>query len=345
MSLFSKKSSSEFDEQPVSSSGKSKAPLLVLLLLVGVFAYLYFFTSLIVPHEAPKTVEQTSAPEVKQSMPPKPAAVTTAAAPAAPAAAPAPAAPAPAAKPAPPAPAPAPAAKPAAPAPAAKPAATVPAAKPAPAAPAAAGAQKAAPPAASGSKKEDAKPVKPAEAKAAAAAGKKESAKTDKPAKAAAKSAAKKSAEYIVFAGEFSAGDESDAAEAKLVAAGVKPVVKSEKKKTRTMNRLFFGAYADYDNYRAELDKLKKGAKGAFGVEKDGKYYLYAGSFSTKEKAEKEKKDLAAKGISLQVQQAVLTLKSVRLSAGNFKVKADADKAAAKLKQAGLNVKVLPKGE
>ena len=340
MSLFSKKSSSEYDEQPAGSSGKSKAPLLVLLLLVGVFAYLYFFTSLIVPHEAPKTAEQSSSPEVKQSMPPKPAAVTTAAAPATPATAAAPAtpAPAPAAKPAAPAPAPAPAAKPAAPAPA-------PAAKPAAPAPAPAAAQKAAPPAVPGAKKEEAKPAKAAETKPAPAAAKKESAKAEKPAKTAAKPAPKKSAAYVVFAGEFPAGDESEAAEAKLAAAGVKPVIKSEKKKNRTMNRLYFGAYADYDNYRAELDKLKKGAKGAFGVEKDGKYYLYAGSFSTKEKAEKEKKDLAAKGISLQIQQAVLTLKSVRLSAGNFKAKADADKAAAKLKQAGLNVKVLPKGE
>lgn len=327
MSLFSKKSSSEYDEQPDAGSGKSKAPLLVLLLLAGVFAYLYFFTSLIVPHEAPKTAEQSASPEVKQSMPPKPAAVATAAAPAAPA-------PVPAAAAKPVTPSPAPVAKPAAPAPA-------PAAKPA--APAPAAAQKAAPPAA---KKEEAKPAKPAEAKPAPAVAKKESAKADKPGKAeAAKAAPKKAAAYVVFAGEYPAGEESDAAEAKLASAGVKPVVKTEKKKNRTMNRLFFGAYTDYDNYRAELDKLKKAAKGAFGVEKDGKYYLYAGSFSTKDKAEKEKKDLAAKGIALQIQQAVLTLKSVRLTAGSYKVKADADKAAAKLKHSGLNVKVLPKGE
>lgn len=344
MSLFSKKPAPEYDDQTSGSTGKSKAPLLVLLLLVGVFAYLYFFTSLIVPHEAPKTAEQSSNPEVKQSMPPKPAAVATAAAPAAPAPAAAPAAPTsaptPTAAPAAPAPSPAPAAKPAAPAPA-----PAPAAKPAAPAPAPAAAQKAAPPAASGTKKEEAKPAKPVETKPAPAVVKKESAKSDKPAKAAAKPAPKKPAAYVVFAGEFPVGDESEAAEAKLAAAGVKPVVKSEKKKNKTMNRLFFGAYADYENYRAELDKLKKGAKGAFGVEKDGKYYLYAGSFSTKEKAEKEKKNLAAKGISLQIQQAVLTLKSVRLTAGNYKAKTDADKAAAKLKQAGLNVKVLPKGE
>ena len=52
MSLFKKKSS-EFDEQENQGSGKSKGSLLVLLILLGGFAYLYFFTSLIVPHEAP----------------------------------------------------------------------------------------------------------------------------------------------------------------------------------------------------------------------------------------------------------------------------------------------------
>ena len=74
MSLFKKKSS-EFDEQDNQAPGKSKGSLLVLLVLVAGFAYLYFFTSLIVPHEAPSVKAPAVSTEVKQSMPPKPAAL------------------------------------------------------------------------------------------------------------------------------------------------------------------------------------------------------------------------------------------------------------------------------
>jgi cell division protein FtsN len=110
------------------------------------------------------------------------------------------------------------------------------------------------------------------------------------------------------------------------------------------MNRLFFGAYTDYDVYSAALDKLRQSAKGAFGVEKDGKYFLYAGSFSSKERVQKEQRDLSAKGVTLQVQQVVLPLSSVRITAGQFTSKSEADKAAARIKGEGLTVKVVLKG-
>jgi cytoskeletal protein RodZ len=338
VSLFKKKPS-EVKEQESQGAAKSRGSLIVLLILLGGFAYLYFFTSLIVPHEtAPAKVPALSS-EVKQSMPPKPAAQP--ANPAAtdakkpeevkPAAAPAPVAEKPAAPPAPAT------AKPVTPAPPAPVAKAQPAAKPA--------SPPSAPPAPPAPKKEAAA-VKKEEPKPAQPVQKKEEAKSAKaPAHAAEKTAPKKKLQsYAIFAGEFPAGEEAAAVEAKLAKLGIKPVARQETKKSRSMNRLYYGVYTDYDVYSAELDKLKQSAKGAFGVEKDGKYYLYAGSLSSRERAEKEKKDLSAKGVALQIQTVALPLSTIRITAGHFATKSEADKAAAKMKGEGLIVKVVPKG-
>jgi len=371
VSLFKKKSS-EFDEQENQGPEKSKGSLLVLLVLLAGLAYLYFFTSLIVPHETPVAKAPDVSSEVKQSMPPKPAAPpanpATAdakkpeeAKPGAPPASPAPSA----AKPAvPPVAAPA-TVKPVAP-PAVAPVAAKPAVPPAvaqvpvkPSAPApqpqAAAKPANLPPGPAAPKKETAAPLKkdePKAAKAAKAAEQKpvpvveqKSATGSVKAPAAEKPVVrKKPASYAIFVGEFPAGEETAAAEAKLARLGIKPVTRQETKKSKSMNRLFFGAYTDYDEYSAALDKLRQSAKGAFGVEKEGKYYLYAGSFSAKERVEKEKRDLAGKGITLQTQLVVLPLSSVKLTAGKFASKGEADKAAARTKSEGLSVKVIPLG-
>jgi sporulation related protein len=362
VSLFNRKQESDFDGQQKDSPGKSKASLLVLLVLVGGFGYLYFFTSLIVPHEVPSPPPAT-VPEVKKSMPPKPGEQPAAPAPAAadaakpeaakPAAIPAPAPAAQSAAPAKPAPAVAPAkpapaqtqaaAKPAPAAPApAQPQAAV---KPAPAPPAPAPAKKEAQPAV---KKEEAPAAKPAPAKPAAApAAKKEEPGTAKAALPAAEKPAvkKKAVTYTIAVGDFPAGEEAAAAEAKLAKLKIKPVTKQALKKSRKMTRLFLGAYTDYDAYTTALEKLKQSAKGAFGVEKDGKYSIYAASFSSAAGAEKEKKLLQAKGVSVQLQQVVLPLSTVKLGAGHFASKVDAEKAAARLKAEGLAVKVVPAGK
>lgn len=346
MSLFKKKTDAEPEIGAEAGAGKNKLSLLILLVILAVFGYLYFFTSLIVPHKTPppeKSAEPAAVPQVKQSLPPRP--VETAAAPAA--------APAPAPSPTPadakPAPATAPQAKPAAPAPPA----AAPAAKPA------------APPA---------KPVKPAEQKPAPAPAKKEVAKAaekaapakgaptaaqpakkeQKPAAADTKAKGAKPAEtapvkasaqaYTISVGEFSAADAA-AVEAKLGKSKVKPVIKRTLQKNRQMTRLFYGSYVDYDSYAIDLVKLKESAKGAFAIEKDGRYTLYAGSFGSSSHAAAEKKRLAAKGVKVEAQQVSLPVSTVKLSVGPFAGKEAADKAAARLKSAGLVVKVIPTGK
>lgn len=352
MSLFKKKTSG-FDEQEKEGAAKSSGSIIVLLILLAGFAYLYFFTSLIVPHETPTPAK---APEVvtvvKQSMPPKPAdqpatpataevkkpeEAKPAALPASPAAKPAssPAPPPAAVRPAVPAPMPA-TVKPAVPAAAPKPQA---AAKPAAALPVSAVPKKDAVPV----QKAEPKPAKAVESKPTPAAQSKAEAKSVKAPVPADKKpvAIKKPESYTIFAGEFPAGDEAVAAEAKLARLGIKPVTRKETKKSIRMHRLFYGSYADYDVYAAELAKLRQVIKGAFGVEKNGTYSLYAGSFAARDRVEKEKKDLAAKGVTLQIQPTVLSLATVKLTAGMFSSKKEADKAAVKMKGAGLAAKVV----
>lgn len=348
MSLFNKKTSSDNDEPRSDNAGKNKVSLLILLLLVAAFVYLYFFTSLIVPHQAVAPKPPAAAPEVKQIMPPRPAETGTPAAAdakkpeeAKPAAA-APAMPAaqPAAKPAAPAPLPAapPAIKPAAPAPAA--------AKPAPAPqPAAA---KAVPPAAAPAKKAEAPPAKAVEAKAAV---KKEEPKSTKAAAAPAKTGTaekpvkRKEAAYVLAAGEFPAWPEVAAAEAKLEKHGVKPILKQVSQQGRVLHRVYVNSFSDYDAYAAELDNVKRVAAGAFGIERDGTYSLYAGSYSSAALAQQEVKRLQGKGIKAGVQKTVLPGTSIKVTAGLFTTKAAADKAAAALAKDGLAVRVTPKGK
>ncbi|HZV82977.1 MAG TPA: SPOR domain-containing protein, partial [Geobacteraceae bacterium] len=206
-------------------------------------------------------------------------------------------------------------------------------------------------------KKEEPKPVKVAEkavaakpAPVAAPPAKKE----QKPAAAEDKAKAAKPADkapvkapaqaYTVVVGEFTSAEVASV-EAKLKKHKIKPVAKHVVQKSRQMTRLYYGVYSDYDAYAADLDKLKQASKGAFAIEKDGRYSLYAGSFSSKALAETEKKRLAAKGLKVELQKASLPIPTVRLTAGPFAGKAAADKVAAQMKGEGLKVKVIPKGK
>jgi len=338
LSLFNKKSASEPATQP-DKSGKNKLSLLILLVLLAVFGYLYFFTSLIVPHGTPPAAPPAPPPQVKQAMPPRSADVAASPAGEVKPQVPVPATPGASAK-APPAPAPAPAAK-APPAPAPAPAAkTPPAPAPAPAAKAqpvpAPAAQKPAPPA----------PVKVgAQPKAApaAAADKEKKPAADKRTVKAAVPVKKKRELFTLNLGELPAGDQVSAAEEALLKLKIKPVYKRQGQKPRQMNRLFYNAYNDYDTYFAELEKLKKQVKTAFAIEKDGKYSVYAGSYGSAELAQKEQKRLAASGVKVALQKVKLPLSQVQISAGEFSARADADKAAANLRRQGLKVMVVPK--
>ncbi|MCM0083204.1 SPOR domain-containing protein [Geomonas sp. Red32] len=363
------------DSEMVPEKKKSQQSLLLLLLLILLFVYLYFFTGLIKPRpeEAPpKPVAE--APAVKQKLPPRAAGAPEAAkAPEAGQPAPAaPAAPVPAAqaKPAPapaaqskPAPAPAAQAKPA-PAAQAKPAPVPPAqVKPAPAAP------KAAPVPAAQPKKPEApkkaEPAKKPEAKKPEAkkpeAVKKPEAKKPEAAKPAQKAGAAKEAKeaktakpkaVAKAAPAFALDIEGDLAPseaatvtAKLKQAGIGNVSKTSVQKSEAMHRLYLADFADHDEAKEELDRLKQVAPGAFLLKENGRYAVYAGSYLREGKAAVEQDRLFNKGVKLLLKSATIKVPVYRMRAGSFKDKAAADKAVAKLKGAGVTAKPVKLGK
>jgi len=371
----------EADDQMSARKSSQQRLLLLLLLLVGLFAYLYFFTGLIRPRQDQPAPQPAPEAMVKQPLPPRSASVTapagepataatatetapagkpgaTAQAPTAP--------PAPAAKPAQPAAATAPAGKPAATtkaAPAVKPAApapeksakvTAPETKPAkPAAPAAKaktgkptapattapGQAKAAKPAAAATKKKTA--AKPAAesngTKTQAAAAKSVPAKSEK-AKLAAKGAAPA---YALELNDDLLESETGAVTAKLKKAGISQVVKTRSQKGEPMHRLYLADFADRNEAVEQLERLKLSAPDAFMLRENGRYTVYAGSYLREGKAAVEQDRLYDKGVKLLLKSAMTPVAVVKLRAGSFADQASAEKAAKKLKQAGLSAKVV----
>lgn len=312
------------------TGGRSQVvQILVLLLLIAVFAYIYFFTGLIRPKpEAPKPPEPV-AQAIKKPVPQRPEA-PEGATPAAPAPAPQPQqklAPAPAAVPAP--------AKEVKPAP--------PVAKPAPPqAPA-----KVAKPEAPAAPKAAAKPApaRKEEAKKEVAAAKPESAKPAPAPKAEAKpqekpAPAAKAAPATVIVGEFVGQKAFDAAEAKLKKAGLKPKVTKLQKKS-TMNRLHVGVFNDEASANAEVQKLQAATKDVFVLPENGKYAVYAGSYANAAAASSEKARLAKQGVEVSIRKVALTMPVFKVTLGGFKSSDAARKEVQHLKKLGFRATVV----
>lgn len=328
--------------------------LLVLLLVVAAAGYLYYFTDLIRPKEAPKPAPVQTA-QIKQPIPPRPEQPAGEGAPAkpaeakppqgAPAPAPpqggAPAAPAAPAKPAAaqkPAPVAAPPVKPepakaakvakaeapakpaAAPAPAAKPATPATAAKPAPPAATA----KPAPHAATA--KKGAAPAKP----------------VNQGEKAAVK---RRGGDYALLIGDFVPDATFAATQAKLKKSGITPLRESDIRAAEPMNRLFVAEFNDQDMAESELQKLKKLSADAFLVADNGRYALYAGSYFTEGRTAAEIKRLTAQGIKPVARKTQVTIKVTRVTAGSYPSAEDARKDAERLKKLGITAKVVKAGK
>jgi hypothetical protein len=319
---------------PREKGSSQRLLLLVLLLLVAAFGYLYFFTGLIRPREeAPKTPPVQPA-QVKKPLPPRPEQSGTKpeAAVKPEGAQPAQAKPeklaAPTAlsqgKPA-VAPAPKPAVTPAQPV-LAKPAKVE--EKPAPKTPAKDAVSPAAP----------AKtPVRVAEKPApAAAAGQKRTAPVA--AVKAVKPAVKRGA-YTVLVGEFGADQDLRRLREKLKKLGLTPVLQKSNK-PQLMHRLFIGSFDSHAAAYAEMKKVRQNTSAAFILKESGKYSVYAGSYLNEKGAAAERKRLASKGMKPTLKTAKVTIPIVRVTAGSFSAKGNAQKEANRLRKYGIMAKV-----
>lgn len=339
---FSKNSG---DSQPEAAPGETKkqrALLVLLLILVGGFTYIYFFTGLIKPQEENKPAEApAAAPQVvKMPLPPhengpatpagktpeKAEAPKSATAPVKPAAAPS--KPAPVAKAA---PAQAPAKQKEAPGKAeAKPAEKKPQLVAAAEKKGAAKAQE---------KKNAAESKKTAPEKKVAAA--KEATKkpvSDDKAKSdgGAKSKHAASDSWSIMVGNYVLEEALSTDMGRVRKAGFTPIVKPSARKKTVMNRLLVAEFPDRAEARTTLDKLKRHTSDAFVIEQGGKFAVYAGSYLLDEAVKSEKDRLKAAGFSITVKRVDIAIPSQNLSIGPFKSKKAADAALGKLRNAGI---------
>ncbi|QOX78423.1 SPOR domain-containing protein [Trichlorobacter lovleyi] len=327
------------DETPAQpqEKGRQTGLLVLLLLLLGGFGYLYFFTGLIRPQEQPPA-PQPPPQVVKQALPARDAAPaeTEKAAeqkgqvsppPAAPAASAVPAA-KPVPKPADSKVAAAPAAKPEE----KKPAPVKPVAKPEPA-------KGVSPPA---TKKPE--PVKPAtpvkQAEKAAVTVKNVPPKTAEPVRKAV-AAPKKSGPWTVVAGLYVVEETLAADLSKVKKAGLTPLMTSGPRRPVSMHRLFYNEYNDKGQARQAVEMLRSKAGDGFSIQRGDKHEVYAGSYAVQSGALSEQQRLAATGIKVTIKKSQVPLASRKLTAGTFTDRKAAEEALKKLKGAGIATPVL----
>ncbi len=351
---FSKGDEESVQAQPVPEKKNQNALLILILLLVGGFSYVYFFTGIIKPQEEPKPVEAPKAQVVKMPLPPrdgetgkadsKPADVKKEAA-ATPKAEPPKAAPAPpvaaAAAPAVKAPLPPPAKPKEEPK---KPEPVKPKEEPKKAEPAK---PKEEPKKAELAKPTDKKSVvadkKPEPAKAdakkvAAAPAPKPKASPAKPEKSAkaATASAGSGGPWSILVGSYVLEDALSADMGRVRKAGLDPVVKPGARKKTSMNRLFLSEFSDRPSALAALDKLKRHTSDAFIIDQGGRHAVYAGSYLLDARAASETERLSAAGFKVTLKRAEIAIPSQSLTLGPFSDKKSADAALGKLKAAGV---------
>ena len=325
---FSKDGDKNLHAEPAGEKNNQRAILVLLLLLVGGFSYVYFFTGVIKPQEAPKPPEATVTQVVKMPLPPrdgdagkadsKPSDIKREAAASPKAEAPKSAQPAPVAVVA-------PAAKTSAHTPSSPEEQT----------------NKTAP-AVSAVKKSVVAEKKPEPAKtdvkkvsAVVATKPKTSLKPEKSVKAAAGSTAPAGA-WSILVGTYVLEDALSTDMGRVRKAGFVPKVKPGARKMSTMNRLFLSEFTDRSAAQAALSKLKRHTSDAFILDHAGKHTVYAGSYLLDARAASEIERLGAAGFPVSLKRAEIAIPSQSLILGPFNSKKTADAVLSKLKIAGV---------
>ena len=307
----------------VQEKGKQTGLLILLLLLLGGFGYLYFFTSLIRPQEAPP-VPQPVPQVVKQPLPARDAASADAVKTAAPAVPPV--APATVAAPAPVQPPKAADAK----------VAAVPVPKPE--------VKKVVPPVKPAGQADSAKvavapAVKKAEPVKPVISGKVEPKKTEPAHKKVV--AAKPGGPWTVVAGMYVVEETLAADMSKIKKAGLTPLMTSGPKRTVTMHRLFYKEFTTKEEAQKAIETVRRTAGSAFSIQRGDKYEVFVGSYAMSSGAQAEQQRLAAAGVTVTLRKSQVALASRKLTAGTFTDRKAADDAMKKLKAAGIGSPVL----
>ncbi|MGB4599842.1 MAG: SPOR domain-containing protein [Trichlorobacter sp.] len=314
--------------------GRQTILLVVLLIMLGGFGYLYFFTGMIRPLE--QSAPPQAAPQVvKQPLPAREGEPVGA-----------PSTTAPTAAPAVPVTAPVAAAKPAGPAKAVVTPVPQPAVKPVQPPPPAPVGKKTAPPAAKPEVKKAVQQTKVVQPKPVPAA-KTAPTQPAAPKKIAAKPAvkpvvqAKTGGPWTLVVGAYVVEERLATDMAKVKDAGLNPAMTSGPRRMTTMHRLKYGEYTDREVARQAVELLRKQAGDGFSLQNGGKYEVFAGSYAQQDSAQAEQQRLSAAGIKLTVQKVQVVVPTRKLTAGTFTNRPAAEAALKKLKQAGVGTPVL----
>lgn len=348
---FSKDSSEEEAQASVPEKGRQTGLLVLLLVLLGGFGYLYFFTGLIRPQEqapAPQPPPQV----VKQPLPARdavaPAADTTKPAEQKPQSATVATTGTPQQKTAPvkppvvvpkPAPAPPITAK----SEVKKPVAQPPSAKveqakagPVPAVKKVEPPKPAAKTATTGTAKKPvaAKPVDQQQTVAKAPAVKKPHSVKKQP-------VVKAGGPWTVVVGLYVVEETLAADISKVKKAGLNPIMTTGSKRPVSMNRLLVGTYASKSDAQRELDKVQQAGGSGFLVQHGDKHEVFAGSYAVLSGAIAEQQRLAAAGVKVSIKKVQVPLASRKLTAGTFTDRKAAEETMKKLKASGIGTPVL----
>lgn len=110
------------------------------------------------------------------------------------------------------------------------------------------------------------------------------------------------------------------------------------------MYRLFVAGYSDAATAGAEREKLLKMRAAAFVLLKDGNHELYAGSFREEARATKEQSRLAGMGTKVQIQQVPVPVTSRRLTVAGFSTHEAAVAFSGRINKQGIECSVVKRG-
>jgi hypothetical protein len=149
---------------------------------------------------------------------------------------------------------------------------------------------------------------------------------------------------FTLLIGVFVLEKSMTAVKARLKSAGLPPVISKGSKKIEPMNRLFVAVFNSRPEAMEELLKLRKFTGDAFILPEEDKYKLYAGSYFTKGRAESELNRLTGQGVKPVLQKTDAPVSTMRLTAGNFSTRKEAEAEVLHLKKLGITASIVKVG-
>ncbi|GFO69692.1 hypothetical protein GMLC_32710 [Geomonas limicola] len=127
----------------------------------------------------------------------------------------------------------------------------------------------------------------------------------------------------------------------KLKSTGIQPVLELGPKKQEQRTRLFVGEFSSQEAAKKEVSSLRARKISGFFLMSEGKFQVYAGSFSDEKGAERERLRMVALGVQPTLKPAVVPMQTYLLTVGNFPSRAAAETRVQELEKQGVPATVI----